>query len=57
MWNGNLGPTFEIYPSDKTMIAIACSKNDFAKCISKNKHNIDFFIMKADPVCPADDRI
>lgn len=45
------GPTFEVYPSDKTMIAIACSKSDFAKCISKNKQNMDFFIMKANPVC------
>jgi hypothetical protein len=43
--------TFDLYPTDKTMIVIACSKNDFAKVISRNKQNLDFIIMKANPVC------
>ena len=45
------GPSFDLYPSDKTMIVIACTKNDFAKVISKNKQTMDSILMKANPVC------
>jgi hypothetical protein len=45
------GPSFDLYPSDKTMIVIACTKNDFAKVISKNKQIMDSILMKANPVC------
>ena len=45
------GVTFDIYPSDKTMIVVACSKYDFAKVISKNKQNSDFILIKANPMC------
>jgi len=45
------GPSFDLYPTDKTMIVIACTKNDFAKVISKNKQIIDLILMKANPVC------
>lgn len=45
------GPSFDLYPSDKTMIVIACTKNDFAKVMSKNKQIMDSILMKANPVC------
>ena len=45
------GPTFDVYPTDKTMMVIACSQNDFKKIMSKKKQNLDFIIMKANPVC------
>jgi hypothetical protein len=45
------GVNFDLYPTDKTMIVIACSKYDYAKVMSKNKQNSDFILMKANPVC------
>ena len=45
------GVAFDLYPSDKTMIVVACSKYDFAKVISKSKQNSDFILMKANPAC------
>jgi hypothetical protein len=33
------------------MMVIACSQNDFKKIMSKKKQNLDFIIMKANPVC------
>jgi hypothetical protein len=45
------GPSFDLYPTDKTMIVIACTKNDFAKVIAKNKQIMDLILMKANPVC------
>ena len=45
------GITFDLYPTDKTMIVVACSKYDFTKVTSKNKQNSDFILMKANPVC------
>jgi hypothetical protein len=44
-------PTFDLYPIDKTMIVITCTKNDFAKVLSKKKQGMDFILMKANPVC------
>lgn len=44
-------PMLDLYPTDKTMIIIACSKRDFVNIISKNKQASDFIIMKANPVC------
>lgn len=45
------GPTFDLYPTDKTTIVIACSKSDFSKIMSKNKPNMDFIVIKANPIC------
>jgi hypothetical protein len=45
------GITFDLYPTDKTMIVVACSKYDFTKVTSKNKQSSDFILMKANPVC------
>jgi hypothetical protein len=44
-------PMLDLYPTDKTMIIIACSKRDFVNITSKNKQASDFIIMKANPVC------
>jgi hypothetical protein len=44
-------PTFDLYPIDKTLIVITCTKNDFAKVLSKKKQGMDFILMKANPVC------
>jgi hypothetical protein len=45
------GPDFDLYPTDKTMVVLACTKNDFAKIISRNKQISDCILMKANPVC------
>jgi hypothetical protein len=45
------GPTFDLYHTDKTTVAIACSKADYEKVVSKNMANQDFIIMKANPLC------
>jgi hypothetical protein len=42
---------FDLYPTEKTRIVIACSKLDFARIMAKNKQNPDFIMMKANPVC------
>jgi hypothetical protein len=42
---------FDLYPTEKTRIVIACSKLDFARIMTKNKQNADFIMMKANPVC------
>jgi hypothetical protein len=42
---------FDLYPTEKTRIVIACSKLDFARITAKNKQNLDFIMMKANPVC------
>src|SRR5919205_245239 len=41
------GPSLDIYPVDKTTISLACTKNDFAKILSKNKQIPDCILMKA----------
>jgi hypothetical protein len=45
------GTNFDLYPTDKTMIVIACTKNDSMRILSKNKQTMDFILMKANPVC------
>lgn len=45
------GQSLDLYPTDKTMISLACTKNDFAKVLSKNKQISDGILMKANPVC------
>jgi hypothetical protein len=45
------GPNLDMYPVDKTMIALACTKNDLAKILSKNKQIPDCILMKANPIC------
>jgi hypothetical protein len=42
---------FNPYPTDKTMIVIACTKNDSMTILSKNKQSMDFILMKANPIC------
>lgn len=42
---------FDLYPTEKTRIVIACSKVDFARIMAKNKQNLDFIMMKANPLC------
>jgi hypothetical protein len=42
---------FDLYPTEKTRIVVACSKLDFARIMTKNKENPDFIMMKANPVC------
>jgi hypothetical protein len=42
---------FDLYPTEKTRIVVACSKLDFARIMTKNKQNPDFIMMKANPVC------
>ncbi|MFL6330828.1 MAG: hypothetical protein ACJ705_07405 [Nitrososphaeraceae archaeon] len=42
---------FNLYPTDKTMIVIACTKNDSMRILSKNKQTMDFILMKANPIC------
>jgi len=43
--------TFDLYPTEKTRIVIACSKIDFTRIVVKSKQNSDFIMMKANPVC------
>jgi hypothetical protein len=45
------GPGLDLYPTDKTMIVLACTKNDFAKVFSKNKQISEGILMKANPAC------
>lgn len=45
------GQNLDLYPTDKTMISLVCTKNDFAKVSSKNKQISDGILMKANPVC------
>jgi hypothetical protein len=45
------GPRVELYPSDKTMIIIACSKNDLENIKVKSRHVSDSIIMQANPAC------
>jgi len=45
------GLSLDLYPTDKTMIVIACTKHDFNKILSKNKESMDFIFMKANPLC------
>jgi hypothetical protein len=42
---------FNLYPTDKTTIVIACTKNDSMRILSKNKQTMDFILMKANPIC------
>jgi hypothetical protein len=41
--------TFDLYPTEKTMIVIACSKIDLNNIISKNV-NSDLIVIKAIPI-------
>ena len=45
------GSGLDLYPTDKTMIVLACTKNDFAKVFSKNKQISEGILMKANPAC------
>jgi len=45
------GSDLDLYPTDKTMIILACTKNDFAKVFSKNKQISEGILMKANPAC------
>jgi hypothetical protein len=45
------GPRMELYPSDKTMIIIACSRKDLENIKVKSSHVSDSIIMQADPAC------
>lgn len=45
------GPIFELYPSDKTMIIIACSKKDLDNIQTKNNQVSESIIMQANPAC------
>jgi hypothetical protein len=45
------GPRVELYPSDKTTIIIACSKNDLENIKVKSRHVSDSIIMQANPAC------
>jgi hypothetical protein len=41
--------TFDIYPTEKTMIVIACSRKDLDN-IARRSHNSDLIIIKAIPL-------
>jgi hypothetical protein len=45
------GTRVELYPSDKTMILIACSRNDLEDVKAKRNHVSDSIIMLANPAC------
>jgi hypothetical protein len=45
------GPRVELYPSDKTMIIIACSRKDLNNIQTKNNHVSESIIMQANPAC------
>lgn len=45
------GSRIELYPSDKTMIIIACSRKDLENIKVKSSHVSDSLIMQADPAC------
>jgi hypothetical protein len=42
---------FNLYPTDKTMIIVACTRNDTIKILSKDKQALEFILMKANPIC------
>jgi hypothetical protein len=44
-------PALDLYPTDKTTIIIACSKADYMKITTKRKHNSDYIVVNANPVC------
>jgi hypothetical protein len=45
------GPSLDLYPNDKTIIIITCSRHDYAKLEAEGTSNTDCIIMKANPVC------
>jgi hypothetical protein len=45
------GPSIDLYPNDKTIIIITCSKEDYAKLEAEGIVNSECIIMKANPVC------
>ncbi|MGA9843730.1 MAG: hypothetical protein WBQ25_15585 [Nitrososphaeraceae archaeon] len=45
------GPSLDLYPSDKTIIIITCSKDDYARLEAEGTSNKECIIMKANPVC------
>jgi len=45
------GPSIDLYPNDKTIIIITCSKEDHAKLEAEGIVNSECIIMKANPVC------
>lgn len=45
------GPSVDLYPNDKTIIIIVCSKEDYAKLEAEGGINTECIIMKANPVC------
>ena len=42
---------FNLYPTDKTMIIVACTRNDAIRILSKDKQTLEFILMKANPIC------
>jgi hypothetical protein len=42
---------FNPYPTDKTMIVVACTRNDAMRILSKDRQTMDFILMKANPIC------
>jgi hypothetical protein len=45
------GTRVALYPSDKTMIIIACSRSDLENIKAKSNHLSDSIIMQANPAC------
>ena len=45
-------PNFDLFHSEKTIIVVACSKNDFEH-IKKTKQDSNLIIVKANPMCEA----
>lgn len=45
------GPSVDLYPNDKTIIIIPCTKEDYAKIEAEGVVNSECIIMKANPVC------
>lgn len=45
------GTKLELYPSDKTVVIIACSKNDLHNIQTKSNNVSDAIIMQANPAC------
>src|SRR5215475_706079 len=45
------GPSVDLYPNDKTIIIITCSKEDYAKIEAEGIVNSECIIVKANPVC------
>ena len=42
---------FNLYHTDKTMIIVACTRNDAMRILSKDKQTLEFILMKANPIC------